>query len=128
MNEMLSSKLEAVHHRVKNNMAIISSFISLQSMNIEDEQVYRMLQSTENRVRSMALIPEYLYKSENLKDINVKKYIDELINMLLGSYKFGAGELTTRIEIAQINLELDILIPLGMIINEIISNALKYAF
>jgi len=62
MNEMLSSKLEAVHHRVKNNMAIISSFISLQSMNIEDEQVYRMLQSTENRVRSMALIHEYFIR------------------------------------------------------------------
>jgi len=120
--------LKEVHHRVKNNMAIISSFISLQSMNIKDEQVFSMLQSTENRVRSMALIHEYLYKSENLKDINVKRYIDELVTMLLGSYQFGADELTTKIEIAQINLELDILIPLGMIINEIISNALKHAF
>jgi len=120
--------LKEVHHRVKNNMAIISSFISLQSMNIKDEQVLSMLQSTENRVRSMALIHEYLYKSENLKDINVKRYVDELVSMLLGSYQFGADKLTTKIEIAQINLELDILIPLGMIINEIISNALKYAF
>lgn len=120
--------LKEVHHRVKNNMAIISSFISLQSMNIKDEQVLSMLQSTENRVRSMALIHEYLYKSENLKDINVKRYVDELVSMLLGSYQFGADKLTTKIEIAQINLKLDILIPLGMIINEIISNALKYAF
>jgi len=120
--------LKEVHHRVKNNMAIISSFISLQSMNIKDEQVLSMLQSTENRVRSMALIHEYLYKSENLKDINVKRYVDELVSMLLGSYQFGADKLTTKIEIAQINLKLDILIPLGMIINEIISNALKYAY
>ncbi|MCK5153075.1 MAG: cache domain-containing protein [Spirochaetales bacterium] len=120
--------LKEVHHRVKNNMAIITSFISLQSMSIEDESVHILLQSTENRVRSMALIHEYLYKSENLKDINVKKYIDELVDILLDSYNYGSHDISTKIEIVQLELDLDLLIPLGMIINEIISNALKHAF
>ncbi len=120
--------LKEVHHRVKNNMAIISSFISLQSMNVEDESVHVLLQSTENRVRSMALIHEYLYKSENLKDINVPKYIEELVKILLNSYEYGVHEIKTTIEITQFELELDLLIPLGMIINEIISNALKHAY
>ena len=71
--------LKEVHHRVKNNMAIISSFLSLQSMTVDDEYVRSLLQSSENRVRSMALIHEHLYKSENLKDINVQRYIDELV-------------------------------------------------
>jgi len=120
--------LKEVHHRVKNNMAIISSFISLQSMNVEDEEVHLLLQSTENRVRSMALIHEYLYKSENLKDIDVSKYIEELIKILLESYEYGVHDIKTTIKIDEFELELDLLIPLGMIINEIISNALKHAF
>ncbi|MCK5672890.1 MAG: cache domain-containing protein [Spirochaetales bacterium] len=120
--------LKEVHHRVKNNMAIISSFISLQSMSVEDKDVQALLQSTENRVRSMALIHEYLYKSENLKDINVPRYIEELVKILLNSYEYGIHDLNTTIEISQFELELDLLIPLGMIINEIISNALKHAF
>jgi PAS domain S-box-containing protein len=120
--------LKEVHHRVKNNMAIISSFISLQSMNIQDESVLALLQSTDNRVKSMALIHEYLYKSANLKDINVKKYIDELVSILLSSYEFNEQEIITKQDIEQFELNLDLLIPLGMIINEIISNALKHAF
>ncbi len=120
--------LKEVHHRVKNNMAIISSFLSLQSMNIEDEYVCSLLQSSENRVRSMALIHEHLYKSESLKDISVQTYIEELIIILLDSYGYGAADITVIKEIMEINLDLDLLIPLGMIVNEIISNALKHAF
>lgn len=120
--------LKEVHHRVKNNMAIISSFLSLQSMNIEDEYVRSLLQSSENRVRSMALIHKHLYKSENLKDIDVQRYIDELVMTLLDSYGYGAADISTKIEIIQCKLDLDVLIPFGMLINEIVSNALKHAF
>lgn len=120
--------LKEVHHRVKNNMAIITSLISLQSMNIEDKNVQGLLQSTENRVRSMSLIHEYLYKSDNLKDISVKMYIDELIIILLESYNFSTNDISTQIEIVSFDLDLDLLIPLGMIINEIVSNSLKHAF
>ncbi len=120
--------LKEVHHRVKNNMAIISSFLSLQSMNIEDEYVRNLLQSSENRVRSMALIHEHLYKSENLKDISVQTYIDELVIILLDSYGYGSADISVIKEIMEIELDLDLLIPLGMIINEIISNALKHAY
>ena len=120
--------LKEVHHRVKNNMAIISSFLSLQSMKSKDEYVRSLLLSSENRVQSMALIHENLYKSESLKDINVKIYIYELLMTLLDSYGYGADDISTKTEITQCELELDILIPLGMLINEIISNALKHAF
>lgn len=120
--------LKEVHHRVKNNMAIISSFISLQSMTVEDEYIRNLLRSSENRIRSMALIHEHLYRSENLKDINVQIYIDELLMALLDSYSYGASDISTKIEIIQFELDLDLLIPLGMLINEIISNALKHAF
>ncbi|MCF6334776.1 MAG: PAS domain S-box protein [Spirochaetales bacterium] len=120
--------LKEVHHRVKNNMAIISSFISLQSMSVEDENVRHLLKNSENRVRSMALIHEHLYKSENLQDINVQKYVEELVMTLLDSYGFGEDEIKTTIEVLYFNLDLDRLIPLGMLINEIISNSLKHAF
>lgn len=120
--------LKEVHHRVKNNMAIISSFLSLQSMSIDDEYVRSLLQSSENRVRSMALIHEHLYKSENLKDINVQRYIDELVMTLLDSYGYGAADINTKIEIIQCKLDIDVLIPFGMLINEIVSNALKHAY
>ncbi len=131
LQESLDQKrilLKEVHHRVKNNMAIISSFISLQSMSVEDENVRSLLRNSENRVKSMALIHEHLYKSENLQDINVQKYVEELVMTLLDSYGYGADGIKTSIEILEFNLDLDRLIPLGMLINEILSNSLKHAF
>jgi PAS domain S-box-containing protein len=131
LEESLAEKevlLKEVHHRVKNNLAIISSLLSLQSTDINDNNIQNLFQSSQNRVKSMALVHELLYKSESLKDINLNQYLKELLNSLRDSTTYRENQIELIIDIADIELELDLLIPLGMLINEIVSNSFKYAF
>ncbi len=130
-NNLKSSLLEKelllreVHHRVKNNMSIIIAFISLQAANTEDEFIKSTLDSTENRIRAMALVHELLYKDSNIITINMEEYLQILISDLL----LNSGK---RIEfsssISDIELDLDTLIPLGLLVNEIVSNSIKHAY
>jgi PAS domain S-box-containing protein len=120
--------LKEVHHRVKNNMAIIASMISLQSNSIEDEHLKDLLQSSQNRIQSMSMVHENIYKNESLSEINIKSYISELIESLMLSYDLFGDQIMLNIDVPDINLELDLLIPLGLIINEIVSNSFKHAY
>ena len=120
--------LKEVHHRVKNNMAIIASLLSLQSNEIEDKQMLDILQSSQNRIQSMALVHEHIYKNESLSEVNVKKYITELVEYIISIYTASSSQVSLHIDVAEINFDLNALIPLGMLINEIVSNSLKYAF
>ncbi len=117
--------LREVHHRVKNNMAIIIAFLSLQSMSIEDEKTKELLQTAENRIRTMALVHEFLYQDEHLKDVSLRDYVETLTADLV--QLFGSTVKVSS-EIIDISLEMDHLIPFGLLVNEIITNALKYAF
>ncbi|NEP18100.1 MAG: sensor histidine kinase, partial [Leptolyngbya sp. SIO4C1] len=117
-----------IHHRVKNNLQIISSLLNLQSRSIQDKQILELLQESKNRVRLMALIHEKLYQSDNLGKISLGDYIQELSNHLLRSYDVNSHRVSMRIEIEDIFLETDTAVSCGLIINELISNALKYAF
>ncbi len=120
--------IKEVHHRVKNNMALISSLLSLQSNEIEDKQLQYLLQSSQNRIQSMAMVHEHIYRNDNLHDIHVNTYMTELIEYLMISLGRIDHNISLNIDIEDINLELDTLIPLGMLVNEIISNSFKYAF
>ena len=119
--------LKEIHHRVKNNMQIISSMLSLQSNYVEGEAV-NVLKESQNRVKSMAIIHEKLYQSNDLTHINFKEYIESLLYYLSDSYTGNSGAVTIKLGVEEIFLGIETAVPLGLIINELVSNSLKYAF
>jgi PAS domain S-box-containing protein len=120
--------LKEIHHRVKNNMQIISSLLRLQAGKNTDERENEMLRESRNRIRSMSLIHEKLYRTSDLSHINFKDYIYDLIKGLYRSYGTDTKKSTFNIEAEDILLDIDTAIPCGLIVNELVSNALKYAF
>ena len=120
--------LKEVHHRVKNNLQIVSSLLSLQADRVRNATVSGTLQDTQNRVRSMALIHETLYRSENLARVNFAAYVDNLCAYLSRAFAVDSSRIQLVSRVAGGGLELDEAVPCGLIINELISNALKHAF
>ena len=120
--------LKEIHHRVKNNMQIISSLLSLQSRYIEDENYLAIFKESQDRVKSMAMIHEGLYKTHNLARINFEEYTQRLISGLFSSYGMDQNIIKTKMDLDKILLDVDTAIPLGLILNELISNSLKHAF
>lgn len=120
--------LKEIHHRVKNNLQIISSLLNLQARFIKDKSAIDAVQEGRNRVKSMALIHQKLYQQENIEGINMPEYIDNLTRALLTSYKIKDERITVDKNVASINLDIDTAIPLGLILNELLTNSLKYAF
>ena len=120
--------LKEIHHRVKNNMQIISSLINLQSDYATDEATVKMFEDSKNRIRSMALIHEKLYNSEDISLIEFSKYIKSLTSKLLEFYSSKTRLITINVISDNITMDIDSAIPCGLIINELVSNAIKYAF
>jgi PAS domain S-box-containing protein len=119
--------LQEIHHRVKNNIQIISSLLSLQSHYTEDKKYAEMLRESQDRIKSMALIHEKLYHSANLADIDLHDYITDLVHNLAQSYGTNSQDITFNIE-GNASLGIDAAIPCGLIINELITNVFKHAF
>lgn len=120
--------LKAIHHRVKNNLMVISSLLSLQSGYVKDGETREMFQESQDRARAMALIHERLYQFSNLKNINFGNYIQTLSKELLDTYSNDRAKIKLVIEVSQIMIDVDTAIPLGLILNELVSNAIKHAF
>lgn len=120
--------LKEIHHRVKNNMQIISSMLGLQSAYVEDETFNTLLKDSQGRIKSMALIHEKLYQSDNLAYINFTEYVNSLISYLKNSYNMSDDKIKINTNIEDMSLNIDMAIPLGLIINELISNSYKHAF
>lgn len=120
--------IKEVHHRVKNNMQVIVSMINLQSGYITDPKALEIFHDTQHRVRAMALVHEKLYQSNNLAQIDFRDYIEHLASSLFHSYSPQTSRVTLRVDIGDVALSVDSAIPCGLIVNELISNALKYAF
>ncbi|BAY83992.1 signal transduction histidine kinase [Calothrix parasitica NIES-267] len=118
--------LKEIHHRVKNNLQIISSLLRLQCGYIKDKQALDIFQDSQNRVRAMALIHENLYQTKDLAKIEFSEYIRKLKNNLVRCYNIKNIDIKTNIE--KLYLKLDTAIPCGLIINELISNSMKHAF
>ena len=120
--------LKEVHHRVKNNLQIISSIFSLQRDHVEDDpRSMALLNESQNRIRSMSFIHESLYQNTNFSQVDLAQYIEGLTRNLLMSYSL-TGKVLLHTELDPLMLDLDKAIPCGLILNELISNALKHAF
>lgn len=120
--------LKEVHHRVKNNMQIISSLLNLQLSGIDQEPVKQILAESQSRIRSIALVHERMYMSNDLSKIDFDEYLKSLGNQLLVTYRANSGRVRLIIEGADIHLGVDQAVPCGLIMNELISNSLKHAF
>ncbi len=134
-NEVISKSLEEknillkeIHHRVKNNLQVISSLLGIQSRKIKDSKAFEALTEGRARVNSMSLIHQDLYNQDNLKGIEMKSYLEKLVDSLFDTYNISDGDIVLESDIDPLTLDIDTVIPLGLIINELISNALKYAF
>lgn len=120
--------LQEIHHRVKNNLQVISSLLNLQSKGIEDRSALELFKESQNRVRSMALIHEKLYRSRDLARIDFAEYVRNLASFLIRSYRSDSGPVRLEVNARDVFLGIDSAVPCGLIINELISNALKHAF
>lgn len=130
LNRALADKdvlIKEVHHRVKNNLQIVSSILSMQSRKLIDKEAQSAVDEGRSRIRSMSLIHEKLYKNDKLSRVNMKEYINELSEYLFTSYR-PEKEVKQKIEADNVILDIDTAIPLGLILNELITNSLKYAF
>lgn len=120
--------LKELHHRVKNNLQIISSIFSLQSQHVDNPEIRSILRESQNRISSIALIHEKLYQSDTIANINLAEYIETLAINLFASYEISSKDIRLNLNICDVYLSIDTAIPCGLIINELVSNCLKHAF
>jgi predicted ATPase/two-component sensor histidine kinase len=120
--------LKEVHHRVKNNLQLITSLLNLQAARVADPAVAELFADSRNRVRAMALVHENLYRAGNLSSIPMARHLQSLCSHLNGAYGSPAHHVRLAVEVDDLHLEMDRAVPCGLIVNELVSNALKHAF
>lgn len=120
--------LKEIHHRVKNNLQIITSLLNLQTNTIEDEKVKAILFQSKTRIESMCKVHEMLYSSKNLSSINYGDYLKDLLDKLIINAKGESNQISLQLGISNLFLNINTAIPLGLLINELVTNSLKYAF
>ena len=120
--------LREIHHRVKNNLQVISGMLYLQSGYIKDKKALEMFKETQDRIKSMALIHDELYQSKDLSQIDVAKYIQKLATDLINSYRITPDDIKLKIDVHEVLLVVNTAVPFGLIISELVSNSLKHAF
>ncbi|MER0440031.1 tetratricopeptide repeat protein [Emticicia sp. W12TSBA100-4] len=120
--------MQEIHHRVKNNLQVVSSLLSIQSRHLTDNQALEAIKEGQNRVKTMGLIHQNLYQENDFRGVNMKNYVSKLIKNLFNSYNIEPEKIQLKTEIKELNLDIDTVVPLGLIINELVTNALKYAF
>lgn len=120
--------LREIHHRVKNNMQIISSLLNLQTDYVNEKETKDVLIDSQSRIKSMAMIHEKLYMSDDLSHVNFKEYVEKLVLNIFYTYGIQVGTIEPIVTVEEIELNMETAIPLGLILNELIINSLKYAF
>ena len=122
------SLLKEIHHRVKNNLQVVSSLLHLQSTNIDDPKLQAALKESQNRVHSMALVHEALYQSENIDRVDFAQYSRMIAESLARSYGIDDSHINLVYETVPVYLDIDAAIPCGLLLNEFVTNSLKHAF
>lgn len=120
--------LKEIHHRVKNNLQVTSSLLRLQAERVEDESARRALREGQSRIRSMALVHELLYRSKDLSRVDLAEYVRDLVRQLVRSHGAEAAHVRVETRLTSVAMPIDIAVPCGLILNELVSNALKHAF
>ncbi len=126
--QMEEIRKKEIHHRIKNNLQVISTLLYLESGNFTDENVVEAFRDSQHRVKSMALVHEKLYQSEDMVSVDFADYIKNLTDYLFQSYSLGNGKVSLKLDVEKVFLGMDTAVPLGIIINELVSNSLKHAF
>jgi two-component sensor histidine kinase len=124
----LETMMKELHHRVKNNLQIVSSLLSLQTYKVQDAGAVSVLRESQQRVQAMSFIHQRLYKKDELTSVNMKEYFTDLAESLLASYGFARDHFDLQIRIDREMMDIDKALPIGLIINEMITNSLKYAY
>jgi len=120
--------LKEVHHRVKNNLQVISGLLELQNISVTDESVKLALKEGQNRIQTVALVHKMMYQSENVSKVNMQKYLEELLQVLQMSYSISDKSIETKIMAAGIDFDVTLAVPVSLIVNEAVCNAYKHAF
>ena len=122
------SLLQEIHHRVKNNLQVVSSLLGLQARQMTEEEIRRAFRESQNRVHSMALIHERLYQSKDLSEIDCQEYADQLVGHLFRSYGVSLSRVKLEMNFGGERMPMALAVPMGLILNELLSNCLKHAF
>ena len=120
--------IREVHHRVKNNLQVVSSLLNLHARKVENPEVLGAIREGRDRVKSMAFIHQKLYQVHDVRQMTVSDYVEDLANYLFTSYQIDPEQIELKTDIAQLELDVDVMVPLGLILNELISNSLKHGF
>ncbi|NEU69992.1 tetratricopeptide repeat protein [Spirosoma agri] len=127
-SERISLMLKEMHHRIKNNLAIISGLLFLQTTRGNNDELVQAMKTGQQRVEAMSLIHQRLYQSDQTTTIDMREYVDDLIHNLLKAYGYQTGQFNLQMDVEFVDLDIDVALPLGLIINELATNALKYAY
>ncbi|GAA4046654.1 hypothetical protein GCM10022409_35890 [Hymenobacter glaciei] len=123
----LTLLMRELHHRVKNNLAIVASLLRLQSSKLTDEHAVQAVQESQQRVEAMALIHQSLYLNDDATLVDMHEYVHNLVNQLMRAYGYSSHNLQLRVEVVAMELDVDIAMPLGLILNELVTNTFKHA-
>lgn len=126
-NRQIETLMRELHHRVKNNLQVISSLLGLQSSKLSDVNAQKAVEEGKERIRAMSLIHQKLYQQSDISSVNIKEYLETLVFEICDSYGFK-DKVAIEIDVPEIPMDVDISMPLGLIVNELVSNAFKYAF
>jgi two-component sensor histidine kinase len=120
--------LQELYHRTKNNMALISAMLSMKAARSSDENLKATFKEINNKIQAMSLVHNKLYKSHDLSTINLKEYIQDLITLLTSSYAASSRQISVTLDLQDADILMDSAVPLGLVINELVSNIFKHAF
>ncbi len=126
--DQLKTLMQELHHRVKNNLSIISSLLRLQSSRLQDKVAAQAVLDGQLRVEAMAMIHHRLYQSDNVSRLNMQEYIRELAYELMRAYNFSPADIDVEMDVTPLQLDVDVAVPIGLILNELLTNAFKYAY
>ncbi|WP_425390600.1 histidine kinase dimerization/phosphoacceptor domain -containing protein [Ekhidna sp.] len=126
-NQQIETLMRELHHRVKNNLQVISSLLGLQSSKLKDESAQKAVEEGKERIRAMSLIHQKLYQQSDVSSVNLKEYLETLVKEIADSYGYGR-KVGLQLEIPEIPMDVDTTMPIGLIVNELVSNSFKYAY